>query len=73
MPQWPGQEHGLSAREAEMLTFLARGYTNKEIGERSYLSVNTVKTYLRTGYAKIGANSRSQAVAWAIRNGLGGS
>jgi DNA-binding NarL/FixJ family response regulator len=73
MPQWPGQEHGLSAREAEMLTFLARGYTNKEIGDRSYLSINTVKTYLRTGYAKIGANSRSQAVAWAIRNGLGGS
>ena len=70
MREWPGKEHGLSPREAEMLTFLARGYTNQEIGECSFLSINTVKTYLRTAYAKIGANSRSQAVAWAIRNGL---
>jgi DNA-binding NarL/FixJ family response regulator len=73
MPSWPGQEFGLSAREAEMLTFLARGLTNHQIAARSFLSVNTVKTYLRTAYVKIGAASRSQAVAWAIRHGLGGS
>lgn len=71
MPAWPGQEFGLSAREAEMLTFLARGLTNQQIGEQSFLSVNTVKTYLRTAYTKIGVTSRSQAVAWAIRHGLG--
>ena len=70
MPTWPGQEHGLSARESEMLTFIARGLSNQEIAERAYLSINTVKTYIRTAYRKIGVASRSQAVGWALRNGL---
>lgn len=67
---WPGQTHGLSAREAEMLTFIMRGLSNEEIASRAYLSVNTVKTYIRTGYRKIGVNSRAQAVAWGFRNGF---
>ena len=67
---WPGQVHGLSEREAEMLTFIVRGMTNDEIARRSYLSVNTVKTYIRTAYRKIGVSSRSQAVAWGFQNGF---
>ena len=67
---WPGQVHGLSEREAEMLSFIVRGLTNREIAQRSYLSINTVKTYIRTAYQKIGAGSRSQAVAWGFRNGF---
>ncbi|GAA1129234.1 response regulator transcription factor [Nocardioides aquiterrae] len=67
---WPGQALGLSQREAEMLTFIVRGLTNDEIGRRSYLSINTVKTYVRTAYAKIGARNRSEAVAWGIRHGF---
>ena len=67
---WPGQVHGLSAREAEMMTFLVRGLSNQEIAARAYLSVNTVKTYIRTAYRKIGARNRAQAVAWGIRNGF---
>ena len=67
---WPGQVHGLSEREAEMLTFIVRGLTNEEIARRSYLSINTVKTYIRTAYRKIGVGSRSQAVAWGFRNGF---
>ncbi|HYF72813.1 MAG TPA: response regulator transcription factor [Nocardioides sp.] len=70
MPRWPGQEHGLTARESEVLAFLAQGMTNDEIARRSYLSVNTVKTYLRTGYRKIGVQRRSQAVAWALQHGF---
>jgi len=70
MPTWPGQEHGLSARESEMLTFIARGLSNQEIAERAYLSINTVKTYIRTAYRKVGVDSRSQAVGWALRNGF---
>ena len=69
-PTWPGQEHGLSTRESEMLTFIALGLSNQEIAERAYLSINTVKTYIRTAYRKIGVASRSQAVGWALRNGL---
>jgi NarL family two-component system response regulator LiaR len=70
MPTWPGQEHGLSARESEVLTFIARGFSNQEIAERAYLSINTVKTYIRTAYRKVGVDSRSQAVGWALSNGF---
>ena len=67
---WPGQVQGLSEREAEILTFIVRGLTNDEIARRSFLSINTVKTYIRTAYRKIGVSSRSQAVAWGFRNGF---
>jgi NarL family two-component system response regulator LiaR len=70
MPSWPGQEHGLSARESEVLTFIARGLSNQEIAARSFLSVNTIKTYIRGAYRKIGVERRSQAVLWALRHGF---
>jgi NarL family two-component system response regulator LiaR len=46
------------------------GHSNAEIAAASYLSINTIKTYLRTAYRKIGVSRRSQAVAWGIRNGM---
>ena len=67
---WPGQAFGLSEREAEVLSFITRGLSNDEIARRSFLSVNTVKTYIRTAYRKIGVTSRSQAVAWGYQNGF---
>jgi NarL family two-component system response regulator LiaR len=67
---WPGQVFGLSQREAEMLTFITRGLTNEEIARRSYLSANTVKSYIRNAYRKIGVRTRAQAVAWGYRNGF---
>jgi NarL family two-component system response regulator LiaR len=70
MPSWPGQEAGLSPRESEVLAFIAQGYTNEELAARAYLSINTVKTYIRTAYRKIGVTSRAQAVGWALRNGF---
>jgi two-component system, NarL family, response regulator LiaR len=70
MPAWPGQDAGLSPRESEVLAFIAQGYTNEEIAARAYLSINTVKTYIRTAYRKMGVTSRAQAVGWALRNGF---
>ncbi len=67
---WPGEHAGLSQRESEVLSFVVRGLTNEEIARRSYLSINTVKTYVRTAYRKIGVSSRAQAVAWGFRNGF---
>lgn len=67
---WPGRSAGLTAREAEILAFIARGLSNEEIARGMYLSINTVKTYIRTAYRKIGATRRSQAVVWALRNGF---
>jgi NarL family two-component system response regulator LiaR len=67
---WPGREHGLSARESEVLALITQGLSNQEIAERTYLSINSVKTYIRTGYRKIGVSRRSQAVAWGMRHGF---
>ena len=67
---WPGQHVGLSERESAMLTFITRGLTNDEIARRSFLSINTVKTYIRNAYRKIGVQTRSQAVAWGYRHGF---
>jgi two-component system, NarL family, response regulator LiaR len=68
---WPGRATvDLTAREAEVLTMIATGMTNQQIADRSYLSINTVKSYVRKAYRKIGAERRSQAVRWAIDNGF---
>lgn len=68
--QWPGKEAGLSAREAEMLALIVQGLSNVDIAERCYLSSNTVKTYIRSAYRKMGVTTRAQAVAWGIDHGL---
>lgn len=65
-----GGDVGLTTREVEVLTLIAQGRTNRDIAETLYLSPNSIKTYVRTAYRKIGATSRSQAVGWAIRNGF---
>lgn len=67
---WPGRERGLTAREAEVLALITQGLSNQEIAQRSYLSINSVKTYIRTAYRKIEVTRRSQAVAWGMRNGF---
>ena len=66
----PGKEHGLTAREAEIIALITQGLSNQEIAERSYLSINSVKTYIRTAYRKIGVTRRSQAVLWGIKHGF---
>lgn len=67
---WPGEAEGLTPREAEVLAFITQGLSNKEIAERAYLSINSIKTYIRSAYRKIGATRRSQAVSWGMRNGF---
>ncbi|WP_431841719.1 response regulator transcription factor [Calidifontibacter indicus] len=44
--------------------------SNEQITAVCYLSINTVKTYIRSAYRKIGVSTRAQAVAWAMRNGF---
>jgi two-component system, NarL family, response regulator LiaR len=67
---WPGAEHGLTPREAEVVALIARGLSNQDIAERCYLSINSVKTYIRTAYRKMGVKTRPQAVLWLLRNGF---
>ena len=68
--EWPGKEHGLTVRESEIIALITQGLSNQEIAERSYLSINSVKTYIRTAYRKMGVERRSQAVLWGIKHGF---
>ncbi len=67
---WPGRDHGLSAREAEVIALITQGLSNDEIAKMTYLSINSVKTYIRTGYRKIDVTRRSQAVIWGMKHGF---
>lgn len=68
--RWPGQQFGLSAREAEILSLITQGLSNHDIATRSYLSLNTVKSYIRSAYRKIDVDTRSRAVIWGMNNGF---
>ncbi len=67
---WPGKEFGLTPRESEVLAYITQGFTNQEIADRAYISINSVKTYVRTAYRKIDVTRRSQAVNWGMRHGF---
>jgi len=60
----------LSARETDVLDLICRGMSNLEIAEQLFVSVNSVKTYVRQVYQKIGVSRRSQAVAWGLSHGF---
>jgi DNA-binding NarL/FixJ family response regulator len=64
-----GLSVGLTAREAAILTAIAGGLSNAEIADREFLSVNTIKSHIRSAYGKIGAQTRSQAVLWVLQHG----
>ena len=60
----------LTPRELDVLGLIGAGLTNQEIADQLFLTLNTVKTYVRGAYRKIGTDRRSQAVAWVMRQGL---
>ena len=68
----PGLPGNLTPREAEVLTLIGEGLSNREIGERLVLGQATVKTHVNRIFAKTGVQSRAQAVRYAISNGLAG-
>jgi DNA-binding NarL/FixJ family response regulator len=61
----------LTARERETLALIATGRSNDEIAREMQISLNSVKSYIRSAYRKTGVQSRSQAVLWAVSHGLG--
>ena len=67
---WPGRSEGLTDRESEILALITQGNSNAEVARLTYLSPNTVKSYIRTIYRKIGVTSRTQAVLWGVRHGF---
>ncbi len=69
--RWPGREIGLTERESELLSLLSTGMTNRELGIHLYVSENTIKTQLRSLYAKLDVRNRAQAASLAAQGILG--
>jgi two-component system, NarL family, response regulator LiaR len=67
---WPGRTEGLTDRESEILALITQGMSNAEVAELTFLSPNTVKSYIRAIYRKIGVGSRTQAVLWGVEHGF---
>jgi HD-GYP domain-containing protein (c-di-GMP phosphodiesterase class II)/biotin operon repressor len=72
VPRRAGPATGLTARETEVLLYLARGLSNPEIAAELTVSRKTVSTHLEHIYAKLGVSTRTQAALYAMRQGLVG-
>jgi DNA-binding NarL/FixJ family response regulator len=67
---WPGRAEGLTHREAEVVALITQGLSNQDVAARTFLSINSVKTYIRSAYRKMGVATRSQAVLWGVAHGF---
>jgi len=66
---WPGRaEAGLTARESEILALITQGLENTEIADVTGLSINSIKSYIRSCYRKIGVTNRSNAILWGVEH-----
>jgi DNA-binding NarL/FixJ family response regulator len=64
----PDEKIVLNGRETEVLEGLIQGLTYKMIGEKHFIAIDTVRTYIRSIYDKLQVHSRSEAVVKAIKN-----
>lgn len=62
--------HDLTARQIEVLSLAARGFTTQNIANILEISPNSVKDHLKLIYQRLGASSRSEAVAMALHEGI---
>jgi DNA-binding NarL/FixJ family response regulator len=65
-----GASAGISDREADVLRLIVGGLSNQAIAHTLFLSINSVKTYIRSTYRKAGVDNRAQAVAWGLAHGF---
>ena len=63
-------DEGLTVRETEVLRRVAEGNRNRDIGERLFISEDTVKVHIKHIMEKLGASDRTQAVAIGLRRGI---
>jgi DNA-binding NarL/FixJ family response regulator len=64
---WPA---GLTSREVEVLRLVARGFPNKQIAAKLFVSSRTVGHHIAHVYYKIGASTRAGATLYALQNDL---
>jgi DNA-binding NarL/FixJ family response regulator len=60
----------LTAREVEVLKQVANGNRNRDIGDRLFISEETVKVHVKHIMEKLGASDRTQAISIAVRRGI---
>jgi len=60
----------LSEREVAVLQMLVKGWSNKEIGSSLFIAEETVKSHLKTLFAKLGVHDRTGAAISAVRHGI---
>ena len=60
----------LTPREAEVLALVAEGASNRDVGQRLFISTKTASVHVSNILAKLGARSRTEAVSIARRRGL---
>jgi DNA-binding CsgD family transcriptional regulator len=63
-------EHGLTARELEILRLVAAGCSNADIAERLFISPRTVSTHITNLLNKLAVENRAAAVSYAYQHGL---
>lgn len=73
-PTSPGAAtESLTPREAQVIAMITQGLDNQSIADRASISINSLKSYIRSAYRKMGVTSRSQAVLWGVRHGYLGT
>jgi NarL family two-component system response regulator LiaR len=63
-------DHGLTAREQEVLELIARGWNNPQIAEALHVSLSTVQFHVSNILAKLDVNNRTEAATFAVQHGL---
>lgn len=67
----PGSPHeGLTPQELHILRLVGEGMSNQQVADELTVSISTIRTHLKSVYRKLGLQSRSEAVSYAVRNGL---
>ncbi len=61
---------GLTPREIEVLSLIARGASTRQVAQRLFITPKTAETHIERIYAKIGASTRSTATLFAMQHGL---
>ncbi len=62
----------LTSREADVVTFIVRGYTNRQIAEKLFISARTVESHRANIMQKLGLSNRAELVHWAAEHNLAG-
>ena len=68
--RWLGHREGLSVRQSAVVALITQGLSNDDIARRLFVSLNTVKSYIRAAYRRMDVGTRAEAVLWGVDHGF---